>query len=163
MKADKKEQKYDTSYVQFKYIIFSIRFPIQTQRLASRFIIPFFWNLSVISSSTSGDFCLVIRSAQIKSIFKIATLLNNLTISYGDEKFRLNTYTNVGIECPVQGTFQEGRLNIKDEMIAKNDKCEFALRFTTGNDFATQIYHTPQALLQHPAPSDKPYAQNISE
>lgn len=94
----------------------------------------------IYRSSTSGDFCLVIRSAQIKSIFKIATLLNNLTISYGGEKFRLNTYTNVGIECPVQGTFQEGRLNIKDEMIAKNDKCEFALRFTTGNDFATQIY-----------------------
>ena len=25
------------------------------------------------------------------------------------------------------------------------------------------LLHTPQALLQHPAPSDKPYAQNISE
>lgn len=96
----------------------------------------------VYRSSTSGDFCLVIRSAKVKSLFKIATLLNNLTISYCDEKFRLNTYTNVGIECPVREKFRENSFKFKDDIIKKNRECNFALRFTTGNDFAAQIYQT---------------------
>lgn len=94
----------------------------------------------IYRSSTSGDFCLVIRSAEMKSLFKIATLLNNLTISYRGEKLRLNTYTNVGIECPVQEKFQEKSLKFREDIIERNRECEFALRFTTGNEFAARLY-----------------------
>lgn len=94
----------------------------------------------IYRSSTSGDFCLVVKSADVKSIFKISILLNNLTIQYSEEQFKLNVYTNVGIECPVAENFQESKLKFKESIIQRNIDCKFALRFTAGNDFAQRIY-----------------------
>lgn len=99
----------------------------------------------IYRSSTSGDFCLVIKSADIKSIFKISTLLDNLTIQ-NYEEFKLNTYTNVGIECPIAENPQESKLRFSNSIIQRNNDCKFALRFTTGNDFAKKIYSAAEGV-----------------
>lgn len=88
-------------------------------------------------SSTSGDFCLVVKSADVQEIYKISTLINNLIINYQREEFKFNTYTNIGIECRMGAgddflTFSEG-------IIKRNEKCEFALRLTTNYTFAKRL------------------------
>lgn len=86
-------------------------------------------------SSTSGDFCLVVKSAMIQDIFKIAILINGLIIERDDKKYKFNTYTNIGIECCVGKDTR-----FCEEAIRDNEKCRFALRFTTNNEFAKSIY-----------------------
>lgn len=109
----------------------------------------------IYRSSTSGDFCLVIKSAEIKGVFKIAILLNNLTIRHCGEHFKLNTYTNVGIECPIEESFRESKLKFGDGIIRRNHDCKFALRFTTGNDFARRIYDAANGMGNNRITSEK--------
>lgn len=79
-------------------------------------------------SSTSSDFCLIVKSYCIKSIFEIATFINNLTIRDGEERFTFNTYTNVGIECVrnAEGQF----MTLSQDIIEKNEECSFILRIS---------------------------------
>ncbi|MDE5931411.1 MAG: hypothetical protein K2H40_02870, partial [Lachnospiraceae bacterium] len=100
----------------------------------------------IYRSSTSGDFCLVIKSVEIKSIYKIATLLNNLMIQYCGEQLKLNAYTNVGIECLVGKDLLASELKFTDRVIERNNDCRFALRFTTGIDFAQKIYGAVEGM-----------------
>lgn len=90
-------------------------------------------------SSTSGDFCLVVKSSSVKSIYQISALINRLVIHYNKDNFKLNTYTNVGIACQVNN---EGKfMTFCDNTIAKNADCEFALRITSDHDFAKQFIY----------------------
>ena len=92
----------------------------------------------IYRSSTSGDFCLVVKSAMIRDIFKIAVLINSIVIKNEDKNYRFNTYTNIGIECIARN----GKvfLEFQEETIRENEECRFALRFTTSNEFAEKIY-----------------------
>ncbi len=100
-------------------------------------------NYKIYRSSTSGDFCLVIKSAKLNAIFKIATLINNLVIFCEEETFRFNTYTNIGIECVKQedGSF----LTFREATVQQNKECEFALRFTVDNEFAKRLFETAKS------------------
>lgn len=95
-------------------------------------------NYQMFRSSTSGDFCLVVKSAMVEDIFKISTLINNLVIKYKSEEFKFNTYTNIGIECQINDKKQF--LSFHEDTIKRNAKCEFALRITTYNGFAQRLY-----------------------
>ncbi len=92
----------------------------------------------IYRSSTSGDFCLVVKSGIVEEIFRIATLINNLTISCKGEKFKFNTYTNIGIEC--SSDKNGGFCSFSEDTVQRNKKCIFALRFTTDSAFAQKLF-----------------------
>lgn len=97
-------------------------------------------------SSTSGDYCLVIKSAAINLIFKLASSINNLIIPYEGENLVFNTYTNLGIEC-----LSDDDLNFYGflpETVEKNQSCTFALRFTASNEFAQKLYEKVKSSKQ---------------
>lgn len=85
-------------------------------------------------SSTSGDFCLVVKSSSIEDIYRVSALINHLVIHYNKDNFKLNTYTNTGIACQLnsKGEF----MTFCESTISKNTDCEFALRITSDHDFA---------------------------
>lgn len=92
----------------------------------------------IYRSSTSGDFCLVVKSSCIRDIYKISSLINNFAFSYQKETYKFSTYTNIGIECFKDSndcfwTFQK-------DIIEKNNECKFALRITTSNRFAKILF-----------------------
>lgn len=89
-------------------------------------------------SSTSGDFCLAIKSACIRDIYKISSLINNFGFEYQEEYYKFSTYTNIGIEC-----FKDDKdhfYTFKEDTVEKNSKCKFALRITTSNAFAKILF-----------------------
>lgn len=91
-------------------------------------------------SSTSGDFCLAVKSAFIQDIYKISSIINNFTFSYSGETFRFSTYTNIGIEC-----FKDGKgcfYTFQEDTVKKNTECRFALRITTRNSFAKNLFQS---------------------
>ncbi len=85
-------------------------------------------------SSTSGDLCFVVKSASIEHIYKISALINHLVIHYNGDSFKLNTYTNIGIECCLNDKGQF--MTLRDDTIDLNRNCEFALRITSDHEFA---------------------------
>lgn len=92
----------------------------------------------IYRSSTSGDFCLVVKSAYIRDIYKISSLINNFAFVCQGETYKFSTYTNIGIEClkDEKGCF----CTFQEETIDKNSKCKFALRITTCNAFAKTLF-----------------------
>lgn len=89
-------------------------------------------------SSTSGDFCLAVKSANVEEIYKISTLINNFVVHYGKESYKFNTYTNVGIECFMD---DNGRFfSFRKDTVEKNSCCKFAVRITTYHEFAERIF-----------------------
>lgn len=77
-------------------------------------------------SSTTGDFCLAIRTDSVEEIYKIALALND-TQNNSEKKLKFMTYTNVGITCK----FSNGKFEILDDkFIRKNEKLAFALRIS---------------------------------
>lgn len=104
-------------------------------------------NFQMYRSSTSSDFCLVVRSNSIEEIFKISTLINNLIISYDETKFNFRTYTNVGIEC-VQNSEGQFQTFAKD-IIKRNSKCKFSIRFTASDEFASKRYICAKSGERH--------------
>ncbi|MDE5757127.1 MAG: hypothetical protein K2H85_00800 [Allobaculum sp.] len=89
-------------------------------------------------SSTSGDFCLAVKSASVEEIYKISTLINNFVVYYEQESYKFNTYTNVGIECFVD---EEGQFfSFRKDTVDKNKDCKFAVRITTYHEFAKRIF-----------------------
>lgn len=89
-------------------------------------------------SSTSSDFCLIVKSNKVENIFGISIMINNLVVDYCDYKFRFNTYTNIGIESGRDE--DENFYTFSDEIIDMNSECEFALRFTASSKFAQNKY-----------------------
>lgn len=95
-------------------------------------------------SSTSGDFCLVVKSAAINVIFKLASSINNWAVSYEEQYLIFNTYTNLGIEC-LMGDNSDF-CNFMPETLDKNKDYIFALRFTVSKDFAKKLYDKVKAI-----------------
>lgn len=91
----------------------------------------------IYRSSTSGDFCMVVRASMIQDIFNISVILNSIFVIQEDNKYEFDTYTNVGIECPVGSTGDA--LSFAEETLQSNKDCRFVLRFTTDCDFAREI------------------------
>ena len=54
--------------------------------------------MQLFRSSTTGDFCLVLRTDSIKAIYNVAIALNG-TQHKTNESVKMLTFTNVGIEC----------------------------------------------------------------
>lgn len=106
------------------------------------------FNFKIYRSSTSGDFCLVIKSAMIDLIFRTATLINNLIVKYHSEQFLFSTYTNVGIECVKNN--KDDFLTLQEKTIEQNKNCVFAIRFTTTcNEFAKEIFQRIEREEKH--------------
>lgn len=81
---------------------------------------------ALFRSSTTGDFCLAIRTNVIRLIYDIAIALNGTQNNY-DESYRMLTFTNVGIECKyVEG---RGYATLDANVISKNLE-RIALRFS---------------------------------
>lgn len=97
-------------------------------------------------SSTSGDLCLVTRSASIEKIYQIAALINQLIIRHHNECLKFSTYTNVGIECRAnkKGQF----LSFHEDTVTQNEKCKFALRITSEHPFAKELIQKLQAAKE---------------
>ena len=95
-------------------------------------------NYRLYRSSTSGDFCLIVKSAAINVVFKLASSINNLVIQYEEQDLILNTYTNLGIECLMDA--KQNFYSFLPETVAKNQMYTFALRFTASNDYAKKLY-----------------------
>ena len=51
-------------------------------------------------SSTTGDFCLALRTDLIADIYRVSSRLND-SRDGGKEKLKMMTYTNVGVECGI--------------------------------------------------------------
>lgn len=77
-------------------------------------------------SSTTGDFCLAIRTNVIRLIYDIAIALNG-TQNNSDEPYRMLTFTNVGIECKY--VEEQGYVTLDANVIGKNLE-RIALRFS---------------------------------
>lgn len=89
-------------------------------------------------SSTSSDFCLIVKSNKVENIFRISVMINNLVVDYCNYKFRFNTYTNIGIES---GRDKAGDFyTFPQEIVKMNNECKFSLRFTASSKFAQSKY-----------------------
>ncbi len=87
--------------------------------------------MQLYRSSTTGDFCLAIRSDSVEEIYKIALFLNDSTRTP-----KMRTYTNVGIECKIfTGTSGDKRYTTLDQNFINAHKyMTFALRLSANCD-----------------------------
>ncbi|MCM1415862.1 MAG: hypothetical protein NC430_08050 [bacterium] len=86
-------------------------------------------------SSTTGDFCLVIRTNLIKLIYDIAIALNG-TQNHPEEKNKMLTFTNIGIECKyVKG---KGYATLDAATVRKNPE-KIALRFSADESVREEL------------------------
>lgn len=82
-------------------------------------------------SSTTGDFCLVLRTESVEAIYRIAIALND-TQSNPVKGMSFFTYTNVGMECKVK----DGRYcTLSNDFISRYKDLMFALRFSATTQF----------------------------
>lgn len=81
-------------------------------------------------SSTTGDFCLAIRTGYVENIYNIALALNDTQDKprESDEALSLLTYTNVGIAC--KSTSDGGFMALDPDFVQSHPKMKFALRFS---------------------------------
>lgn len=87
-------------------------------------------------SSTTGDFCLVLRTDSIEAVYRVALALND-TQCKASEGIRLFTYTNVGIECKAR---EDGSYcTLSNEFIERHQNLMFALRFSAATQFEEQL------------------------
>ncbi len=87
-------------------------------------------------SSTTGDFCLVLRTDSIEAIYRIARALND-TQCRPTEGIKLFTYTNVGIECKSEAN--GSYCTLSNDFIEKHQNLMFALRFSASTQFEGQL------------------------
>lgn len=86
-------------------------------------------------SSTTGDFCLVIRTNLIKLIYDVAIRLNG-TQNDPDAKYKMLTFTNVGIECKyVEGN---GYATLSADVVKRNSE-NIALRFSADQSIRGEL------------------------
>ena len=83
--------------------------------------------MQLFRSSTTGDFCLVLRTDSIEAIYNVAIALNG-TQNKTDETVKMLTFTNVGIECKyLEGI---GYATLDKNFISSHSEIEIALRFS---------------------------------
>lgn len=78
-------------------------------------------------SSTTGDFCLVIRSDAVEEIYNIALTLSD-SQNKSENRIKMLTYTNVGIECRILENGCYGTLS--KEFVEQHSDIMFSLRFS---------------------------------
>lgn len=83
--------------------------------------------MKLFRSSTTGDFCLVLRTDSVKAIYNIAIALNG-TQNKPDEPVKMFTFTNVGIEC----NYSEGigYATLDKKFVSSHPEIVIALRFS---------------------------------
>lgn len=87
-------------------------------------------------SSTTGDFCLVLRADSMEEIYKIALALNDSQNSTR-ENINVLTYTSVGMECKRNA---EGEYcTLSEEFISLHSEITFALRFSADSKFENAL------------------------
>lgn len=87
-------------------------------------------------SSTTGDFCLALRTDSIKAIYDVAIALNS-TQNKASEPIKMLTFTNVGIECRY---LEEKRYATLDEnFIAAHKEIVIALRFCADHSLRKEL------------------------
>lgn len=86
-------------------------------------------------SSTTGDFCLVVRTNLIRLIYKIAIALNGTQNDVG-EKYSMMTFTNVGIECKYVKDY--GYVTLDEDVIRRNSE-KIALRFSADESICKEL------------------------
>lgn len=74
--------------------------------------------------STTGDFCLVMRTDSINVIYQLAFMLDNMR----EENFTLFTYTSVGMECSLNKEKKE-YCTLSQRFINNHGDVRFSLRF----------------------------------
>lgn len=91
-------------------------------------------------SSTTGDFCLVMRTGSVEAIYQTASELGNVrggTSDAGSGRVKLFTYTNVGIECSMN---QKGEFcTLNEEFVQKHSDYVVALRFSAAVQFGEHL------------------------
>ena len=92
--------------------------------------------MQLFRSSTTGDFCLALRSDSIKAIYDIAIALNGTQNEVG-ETVKMLTFTNVGIECKY---LKEKRYATLDEnFVASHPEIVVALRFCADHSLRKEL------------------------
>lgn len=83
--------------------------------------------MQLFRSSTTGDFCLVLRTDSIEAIYNVAIALNG-TQNEPNEMVKMLTFTNVGIECKyLEGI---GYATLDKNFVSSHSEIEIALRFS---------------------------------
>lgn len=103
-------------------------------------------------SSTTGDFCLVLRADSVNVIYKIALTLSG-SQDNGESAIKLMTYTNVGIECHKLENGGYGRLS--RGFIEKHRDISFALRFSADAGYEKVLNKYVSDNNQENCPEDK--------
>lgn len=89
----------------------------------------------IYRSSTTGDFCLALRTDSISDIYKVSSRLNDSQKNSKDN-LKMMTYTNVGVECGVQNnkycTFSGSFLQEHGENV-------IALRLTADSNMLSEL------------------------
>ncbi|MCM1097768.1 MAG: hypothetical protein NC427_06840 [Ruminococcus flavefaciens] len=91
--------------------------------------------MQLYRSSTTGDFCLVIRTDSVEKIYNVALSLSDSQSNLG-KALKVRTYTNVGMECKFCSTADgEGRYaTLEEAFVQRHDSMKFALRFSADSD-----------------------------
>lgn len=84
--------------------------------------------VDIYRSSTSGDFCLVMRTDSIAKIYNVAFLLNHAQ-NDPKEPLHLLTYTNVGVECKRKKD-GSGYCTFNPSFVAKSQESTIELRLS---------------------------------
>lgn len=90
---------------------------------------------ALFRSSTTGDFCLAIRTNMIRIIYDIAIALNG-TQNNSDATYRMLTFTNVGIECKY--VEEMGYATLDANVVQKNSE-RIALRFSADESVRQEL------------------------
>lgn len=88
--------------------------------------------MQLYRSSTTGDFCLVIRTESIEKIYNTALFLSDSQTDK-DTALKVRTYTNVGIECKICEA-DRTYATLSDAFIKAHEKMTFALRFSANRE-----------------------------
>lgn len=81
-------------------------------------------------SSTTGDFCLVIRTDSVEKIYSIALGLND-SQNNSRRELKVRTYTNVGIECRIISDGEDqSYATLSDDFVTRHAQLMIALRFS---------------------------------
>lgn len=83
--------------------------------------------MQLYRSSTTGDFCLAIRTDSVKKIYRAALALND-SQNVPDDFPKVLTYTNVGIECKMGP--DKSYSTLAPEFIENHVDINFAVRFS---------------------------------
>lgn len=79
-------------------------------------------------SSTTGDFCLVLRTDSVKAIHNVAVALNGTQNNDEKDSLKMLTFTNVGIECRYREN--EGYATLSKNYTDDHSEIIVALRFS---------------------------------